>query len=73
MDPHHFNADPYPAFHYNADTDQAFYFSANPDPAPHQVIGICDHWSIDPPGLHFESPGLHCKRPRPFMALFDSI
>jgi hypothetical protein len=35
--PHHFNADPDLAFHLNADPD--------PDPAPHQVLGICDHWS----------------------------
>ncbi len=36
-DPHHFNADPDLAFHLNANAD--------PDPAPHQVLGICDHWS----------------------------
>jgi hypothetical protein len=32
-DPHHFNADPDPAFNYNADPDPAFHFSADPDPA----------------------------------------
>ncbi len=31
-DPHHFSADPDPAFHFNADLD--------PDPAPHQVPGM---------------------------------
>jgi hypothetical protein len=24
-----------------------------------KVIKVCDHWSIDPPGLHFEPPCLH--------------
>ncbi len=29
-------------------------------------MGLCDHWSIDHPGLHFEppAPGLLCERPR---------
>ncbi len=27
-----------------------------------KVMWICDHWSIDHSGLHFEPPGLHCKR-----------
>jgi hypothetical protein len=35
--PHHFNADPNPAFHYNAD----------PDPATHQSAR--DHRPMDPP------------------------
>jgi hypothetical protein len=26
---------------------------------------ICAHWSIDPPRLHFELPGLLYERPRP--------
>jgi hypothetical protein len=26
-------------------------------------MGICDHWSIDHPGLRFEPPGLHYERP----------
>jgi hypothetical protein len=29
-----------------------------------RIMGICDHWSVDPPGLHFEPSGLHCERPR---------
>ncbi len=37
MDPHHFNADPDPAFHFNADPDPIFHFNADPDPAPHQI------------------------------------
>jgi hypothetical protein len=54
-DPHYFNADPDPAFHLHAD----------PDPAlQHTVIRICDHWSRDPPVLHFEPPSLDCERPR---------
>jgi hypothetical protein len=32
-DPHHFNADPDPAFHFNADPDPAFHFNVYPDPA----------------------------------------
>jgi hypothetical protein len=39
-DPHHFNADPDPAFHFNPDPDPdpAFHFNADPDPdpAPHR-------------------------------------
>jgi hypothetical protein len=34
-DPHHFNADPNPAFHLNADPDSAFHLNADPDPAFH--------------------------------------
>ncbi len=30
-----------------------------------KVMRICDHWITDPPSLHFESPHLHCERPRP--------
>jgi hypothetical protein len=26
-----------------------------------KVMKICDHWCIDPPGLHFEPPGLNCS------------
>ena len=33
-DPHHFNADPDPAFHLSADPDPAFHFNANPDLDP---------------------------------------
>jgi hypothetical protein len=32
-DPHHFNADPDPAFRFNADPDPAVHFKADPDPA----------------------------------------
>jgi hypothetical protein len=37
-DPHHFNAEPDPAFFFNAasDPDPAFHLNADPDPAPHQ-------------------------------------
>jgi hypothetical protein len=33
-DPHHFNADPDPAFHFNADpdSDPALHFNEDPDP-----------------------------------------
>jgi hypothetical protein len=54
VDPHHFNADPDPAFrfnadpdpafHFNADPDPAFHFNAEPDPAPHQ-----SDWNLRPP------------------------
>jgi hypothetical protein len=42
------------------ESGQAFHFNAapNPDPTLHQKMGICDHWSI-------ETPGLHCERPHP--------
>ncbi len=39
-DPHHFNADPDPAFYFNAETDQPFHFNVgvvpDPDPAPNR-------------------------------------
>ncbi len=35
-----------------------------------KVIRICDHWSMDPPGLHFELPSLYCERTRPSTAIF---
>ncbi len=28
------------------------------------LLWICDLWSTDRPGLHFEPPRLHCERPR---------
>jgi hypothetical protein len=45
-DPHHFNADPNPAF----------YVNSNPDPAPLQSDGICHQLPIDTLGLHFKPP-----------------
>jgi len=30
-----------------------------------KVIRICDHWSTDSQGFHFEPPRLHCKCSRP--------
>ncbi len=57
--------DPDPAFHFIADPYPAFHLHADPDPAPqHPVIQICNHWSTDHPGLHFERPSLHCERPQ---------
>jgi hypothetical protein len=38
-----------------------------------KVRGICDHQSIDPPGLHFEPLGLHCERPRPSTRLYFEL
>ncbi len=55
-DPHHFYAEPDPAFHFNEDPFLV------PDPAPRQkVMGICDPWTLDPPGLHFEPPPLRAS------------
>ncbi len=31
---------------------------------------VCDHWSLDTPGLYFQPPGLHCKYSQPSEALF---
>jgi hypothetical protein len=42
-------------FHSNADPDPAFHFNADP------VMGTCEYWSVDPPGLHFEPLGLHSR------------
>jgi hypothetical protein len=52
---HHFYADPSP--------DPAFYFNADPDPASHQSDANLRPLT-ETSGLHFEPPGLHCKRPR---------
>ncbi len=59
-DPPHFTADPDPdpAFHCNAVPD--------PDPTPHQSDKDLRPL-LEPPGLHFEPPGL---RLRPATALF---
>ncbi len=35
MDPHHFYADPDPAFQLNADPDPTFNFNADQDPVDH--------------------------------------
>ncbi len=47
-----------------------YHCNADPglDSAP--VMGICGYWSFDPPGLHFEPPGLRCERSRPSTTLF---
>jgi hypothetical protein len=54
VDPHHFIANLDPYFHLNADPDRVLI----------KVMGICDHRPTDPPGLHFEPPGLNCGSPR---------
>jgi hypothetical protein len=73
-DPHHLHADPDSVFNFNADPDLAFYLNAGPDLAVHfNASGICNHWSLDLPGLHFESQGLHYKRTRPSLSLFQPL
>jgi hypothetical protein len=49
-DPHHFNADPDPAFHFNADpdSDPALHFNSNPEPAPHQSNGNSATTALQP-------------------------
>jgi hypothetical protein len=37
------------------------------------MMGICDHYFIDLPILHFESPGLHYERLRTFTTLFEPL
>ncbi len=69
-----FIADPDPAFYFNedSDTDPALHFNEDPDPYPapfFEVMGICDHWFIDPPQLHFEPPGLRCECTRLYIIL----
>jgi hypothetical protein len=53
-DSQHFSEDLDPDFHLYAalDPDQAFHFNEDPDLIQllFKVTGICDHWSIDPPG-----------------------
>jgi hypothetical protein len=59
----HYNADPDPPLHYNANPDPPFHFNADPDQASLQR-----GWNLrplfGPPGLLFDPPGQHCKRPR---------
>jgi hypothetical protein len=38
-----------------------------------KVMRICDHWSKDPPRLHFEPPRLRCERPLPSIALPEPL
>jgi hypothetical protein len=45
-----FNTDPDPAFHFTVMQIRILLLN--------KVIKVCDHWSIDPPGLYFEPPGL---------------
>ncbi len=33
-----------------------------------KVMRICERWTTDPPGLHFESPRLHFEHPLPSTA-----
>jgi hypothetical protein len=84
----HFNAypDPDPSFHFNADPDPdpSFHCVADPDPDPTshfririllviKVMRICDHWSTDPPRLHFESPRPHCSVCGPPLLRFEPL
>jgi hypothetical protein len=61
--PHHFYADPDPAFGFNAD----------PDPAPHQSDENLRPLVYRPFGIHFKPPRLHCERPRPFTPHFEPL
>jgi hypothetical protein len=38
-----------------------------------KVIGICGHWSIDLPGLHFKPSGFLGERPRLFFELLKLL
>jgi hypothetical protein len=38
-----------------------------------KLMEICDHWSVDPPRLYFEPPGLHCERLRLSKVLFWAL
>ncbi len=65
-DPHHYNADPDPAFRFHADPDPAFHFNTDPDPAPYQGdanLRTVAKRPSRPPLLYFE-------RPRPSKAPF---
>jgi hypothetical protein len=56
-DPLHCNADPDPAYHLNVDLDPAFFTLMRIRILLRiKVMTVCDHWSVDPPGLHFEPP-----------------
>ncbi len=54
------------------DPDTVFHFNADPDPDQllWKVMGICEHWSIDPLGLHFEPAGLHLWASTALHAIF---
>jgi hypothetical protein len=57
------------------DLDPVFHFKADPDldQLLLKVMGICEHWFIDPLGLHFEPADLHCQRPRPSTLYFGPL
>jgi hypothetical protein len=63
-DPHHINANPDSCFHFDAVTDPAILFLI-------RVMRICDHWSQDPPRLHFNPLRLHCECLGRSMAPFE--
>jgi hypothetical protein len=77
-DKHRFNADPDPDPPFYLDVNPnpvpTFHFYAEPDPdhVPYQVMRIRDHWSTDPPQLHFEPLRLHCERSRLSMVKFSA-
>ncbi len=52
VDPHLFKADSEPCFHCNADPDLAYTSESG---AAHLSDGICNHWSMDPPGLSLQA------------------
>jgi hypothetical protein len=41
--------------HFDGDPDPCFQSDADPDPVTHQSDKICDHWSLIPPRLLFET------------------
>ncbi len=49
-----FIADPDPAFYVNVDSDPVFTLNRIRTQFLFKIMGICGHWSTDPPGLHFE-------------------
>ncbi len=55
-DPHHFNADPDPAFHFNADSDPAFHSRPNRDPGPHHCNGKLRLLVFRPSRAPFSAP-----------------
>ncbi len=74
-DPHHFNADPDPAFHFNADPDLAFHFNADPDPAFHfnEDPDPLFHFNLEPdPAFHLMHIGIQLSTLVPVGSSYSS-
>jgi hypothetical protein len=62
--------EPDPSVHHDVDPEALFTFMLIRILILIKVTRICDHWSTDPPRLHFEHLRLHGERPQPSLTPF---